>query len=241
MDLQDKVAIITGASSGIGAALARALAAKGCRLTLAARSEDKLHALADSLDTDALVIRADMTEPADITNMVGQTIARFGRIDMLCANAGIFIQGDFADYDMDAVSAMLRTNIEAPMRCAHAVIPHMRAQGSGDILFTSSIAGHAELHRGPAYGATKHALETICNTLRRQLAGMGIRVMSLAPGKTANELWGYEDAAEIERMSVGEGGWLRSEDVAAAGLWMLSRPRHVTIRQVVMVPRWQEA
>ena len=240
-DLTGKVAIITGASSGIGAALARALSGAGCRLTLAARSLDKLQALADELPGETLVVRADMLQPADIENMVGRTQERFGAVDMLCANAGIFIQGDFADYDMEAVSDMLRINIEGVLRCAHAVIPSMREQSSGDILVTSSIAGHAELHRGPAYGATKHAIETIVNTLRRQLAGAGIRVMSLAPGKVANELWGYEDAAEIERLSVVEGGWLRSDDVAAAGLFMLSRPRHVTVRTVVMVPRHQEA
>ncbi len=182
-----------------------------------------------------------MLQPSDIEDMVKRTQKRFGAIDVLCANAGIFIQGDFAAYDMDAVSDMLRINIEGVLRCAHAVIPVMREQSSGDILITSSIAGHAELHRGPAYGATKHALETIVNTLRRQLADAGIRVMSLAPGKVANELWGYEDAAEIERLSVAEGGWLRSDDVAAAGLFMLSRPRHVTVRTVVMVPRHQEA
>ncbi len=240
-DLTGKVAIITGASSGIGAALARALSGAGCRLTLAARSLDKLQALADELPGETLVVRADMLQPADIENMAARAQERFGAVDVLCANAGIFIQGDFAEYDMEAVSDMLRINIEAVLRCAHAVIPGMRAQSSGDILVTSSIAGHAELHRGPAYGATKHAIETIVNTLRRQLAGAGIRVMSLAPGKVANELWGYEDAAEIKRLSVVEGGWLRSDDVAAAGLFMLSRPRHVTVRTVVMVPRHQEA
>ncbi len=239
--LHGKVVIITGASSGIGAALARALSAAGCRLALAARSLDKLQALADELPGEALVLRADMLQPSDIEQMVRRTLARFGVIDVLCANAGIFIQGDFAEYDMEAVSAMLRINIEGVLRCAQAVIPTMRERRSGDILITSSIAGHAELHRGPAYGASKHALETIVNTLRRQLAGAGIRVMSLAPGKVANELWGYEDVAEIERLSVAEGGWLRSDDVAAAGLFMLSRPRHVTVRTVVMVPRYQEA
>ena len=239
--LANKVVLITGASSGIGAALARALAAEGSKLALAARSLDKLNALAAEIESESLVIRADMTAPDDIKNMVARTLERFGRVDALCANAGVFIQGDFAEYDMEAVSAMLRVNVEAALRCAHAVIPAMTAQGSGDILFTSSIAGHAELHRGPAYGASKHALETIVNTLRRQLAGAGIRVMSLAPGKVANELWGYADAAEIKRLSLDEGGWLRSQDVAESAVFMLSRPRHVTVRTVVIVPRYQEA
>ena len=201
LPLNGKVVIITGASSGIGAAAARLLADQGCKLTLAARSENKLQTLANELATDTLVVRADMTEPTDITNMVTQTLERFGRIDVMFANAGIFIQGDFADYDMDAVGDMFRVNVDGVMRCAHAVIPSMKAQGSGDILVTSSIAGHEKLHRGPAYGASKHAIETFVNTLRRQLAGDGIRVMSIAPGRVANELWGMTDPQEIERLS----------------------------------------
>ena len=239
--LSGKVIIITGASSGIGAAAARVLAQQGCKLALAARSVDKMSALARELPTESLVIRADMTEPADIANMVDRTLERFGCIDVLFANAGVFIQGDFADYDMDAVSAMLRVNVDAVLRCAHAVIPVMQAGGSGDILVTSSIAGHAELHRGPAYGASKHAVETFVNTLRRQVAAAGIRVMSIAPGKVANELWGFSDPAEIQRLSRIEQQYLTSDDVAQAALFMLSRPRHVTVRNLVMVPRYQEA
>ncbi len=239
--LADKVIIITGASSGIGAAAARLLAAEGCKLTLAARSLDKLQALAAELPGDPLALRADMTAPGDITNMVTRTLAHFGRIDVMFANAGIFIQGDFAEYDMNAVSAMLKTNVDGVMRCAHAVLPAMQAQGGGDILVTSSIAGHAELHRGPAYGASKHAIETFVNALRRQVAAAGIRVMSLAPGKVANELWGLRDPAAIKRLSVTEQTYLNSGDVAAAALFMLSRPRHVTVRNLVILPRYQEA
>ncbi len=239
--LRDKVVIITGASSGIGAAAARLLAQCGCKLTLAARSVTKMQALAAELETETLVIGADMTKPADITNMVEGSLAHFGRIDVMFANAGIFIQGDFADYDMAAVSAMLRINIEAVLRCAQAVIPPMRAQGGGDILVTSSIAGHEELHRGPAYGATKHAIETFVNTTRRQLAPAGIRVMSLAPGKVANELWGLTDAREIKRLAVEEQQYLTVEDVAAAAVFMLSRPRHVTVRNLVILAKNQDA
>ena len=182
-----------------------------------------------------------MTSPSDIKNMVARTLNRFGRIDVMFANAGVFIQGDFADYDMDAVSDMLRINVDGVLRCAHAVIPTMKARGGGDILVTSSIAGHAELHHGPAYGATKHAIETFVNTLRRQVAADGLRVMSLAPGKVANELWGLDDPAEIERLSRVEGTYLSSADVAQAAAFMLSRPRHVTVRNLVLVPRYQEA
>ena len=238
--LAGKVVIITGASSGIGAAVARALSERGCKLTLAARSEDKLQSLAAELGTESLVVRADMTLPSDISRMVARTLERFGRIDVVFANAGVFIQGDFADYDIDAVSAMLRTNVDGVLRCAHAVLPAMKTLGSGDILVTSSIAGHEELTGGPAYGATKHAIETFVNTLRRQVAGDGIRVMSLAPARVANELWDLTDPAEINELALGEQRYLKVEDVAEAALFMLSRPRHVTVRNLVIIAKNQD-
>ncbi|MDE2747864.1 MAG: SDR family oxidoreductase [Chloroflexota bacterium] len=238
--LAGKVVIITGASSGIGAGVARLLAEQGCKLTLAARSVDKLDALAAALPAECLVLRADMTVPADIDNMVAQTHERFGRIDALIANAGIFIHGDFAANAIHDISDMLTINIDAVMRCAHAVIPIMKAQGSGDILVTSSVAGHEKLHRGPAYGASKHAVETFVNTLRRQLVADGIRVMSLAPARVANELWNLTDAEEIERVSVGDQVYLKVEDVAEAALFMLSRPRRVTIRNLVIIAKQQD-
>ena len=238
--LAGKVVLITGASSGIGAGAARLLAEQGCILALAARSVDKLRALAAELPGEPLVVPADMTVPSDIENMVARTLKRFGRIDVLFANAGIFIHGDYADNAIQDISAMLRVNVEAVMRCAHAVIPSMKAQGGGDILVTSSVAGHEKLHRGPAYGATKHAIETFVNTLRLQVARDGIRVMSLAPARVANELWNLTDPAEIEAVAVGDQHYLKVEDVAEAAAYMLSRPRRVTVRNLVIIAKQQD-
>ena len=181
-----------------------------------------------------------MTSPADISNMVERTLERFGRVDVMFANAGIFIHGDFIDNDIDTVSDMLKINVDAVLRCAHAVIPIMKAQGAGDILVTSSIAGHEKLHRGPAYGATKHAIETFVNTLRRQVAADGIRVMSLAPARVANELWNLTDPGDIEKVTVGDQHYLKVEDVAEAAVFMLSRPRHVTVRNLVIIAAQQD-
>lgn len=238
--LANKVVIITGASSGIGAGAARIFAAQGCKLALAARSADKLEALAAALPGEHLVVRADMTVPADINNMVERTYERFGRIDVLFANAGIFIHGDFVENDIDDISDMLTINVDGVLRCAHAVIPVMKAQGAGDILVTSSVAGHEKLHRGPAYGATKHAIETFVNALRRQVAEDGIRVMSLAPARVANELWNLTDPAEIEKVTVGDQHYLKVEDVAEAAVYMLTRPRRVTIRNLVIIAKQQD-
>ena len=239
--LENKVVIITGASSGIGEAVAHILAQQGCKLTLAARSRDKLEALAAGLDADCLVCRADMTVPDDIQNMVDATLERFGRIDVMFANAGVFIQGDFSDNDPDSVSEMLRLNVDGVLRCAHAVIPIMKAQGSGDILVTSSVAGHIRFKAGPVYGASKHAIETFVNTVRRQVAADGIRIGAIAPGRVANPIWGITDPTEIKRLSEEERTYVTSEDVARAALFMLSRPRHVTIRNLVMFPQMQDA
>ena len=238
--LAGKVIIVTGASSGIGAAAVRLLSEQGCKLTLAARSLDRMQAIAEQLSTETLVVGADMTVPADIEAMVERTLERFGRIDAMFANAGIFIPGEFADGDMDAYSTLLKINVDAVLRCARAVIPQMKAQGSGDILVTSSISGHIDIHWEPVYSASKHAVEAFVNTLRRQLAPFGIRVGSLAPGRVANELWNFSDPDEIERASVQERGYLKSEDVAEAAVFMLSQPQHVTIRNLVILPQNQD-
>ncbi|MCY4537525.1 MAG: SDR family oxidoreductase [Chloroflexi bacterium] len=237
--LSGKVVIVTGASSGIGEACARALAEAGCKLTLAARSVDKMEALAAELSTECLVARADMTAPADISNMVERTLDQFGAVDVLIANAGIYIPGEFADGDPEAFSELLTINIDAVLRCAHAVIPSMKAGGGGDIVVTSSISGFIDVDWEPIYSASKHAVQTFVHTVRRQVAGDGIRVMSLAPGAVANPLWGFHDADEIKRVSEDERSYLTSEDCAAALVFMLTRPAHVTIRDLVILPQNQ--
>jgi ribitol 2-dehydrogenase len=238
--MENKVVIITGASSGIGAATARALAQRGCRLTLAARSEDKIHDLAASLETETLPLVTDVTVGADIQKMVAKTIERFGRVDVMFANAGIYIPGQVSEGDPDAWANLMNVNIDGVLRCVHAVLPHMKAQKSGDILVTSSISGFVDIDWEPIYSASKHAIQGFVHTLRRQVAADGIRVGAIAPGAVANELWGFTDPAEIERLSVNEHGYLRSEDVAEAVVFMLSQPPHVTIRDLVMLPQNQD-
>ncbi|MCY4537526.1 MAG: SDR family oxidoreductase [Chloroflexi bacterium] len=235
--LSAKVVIITGASSGIGEAAARLLSRQGCMLALAARSVGKLEALAAELPTDCLVVRADMTASGDIRAMVERTLDHFGRIDILLANAGILVTGEFADGDPDAFSELFTVNVDAVLRCAHAVIPQMKKQGSGDIIVTSSVAGHHDIHSQPIYSASKNAVQTFVHTVRRQVAPDGIRVMSLAPGAIANPMLNYHDAEEIRRVSEGDQVYLTSEDCAEALFFMLSRPPHVTIRDLVILPR----
>jgi len=237
--LSGKVVIITGASSGIGAATARALARCGCRLTLAARSVDKLQALAQDLGPSALAVPTDVTAAADVERMVASTLNRFGRIDVLFANAGVYIPGAVVEGDPDAWARLMDVNVNGVLRCVHAVLPHLTAQHSGDILITSSISGFIDIQWEPIYSASKHAIQGFVHTLRRQVAPVGVRVGALAPGMVANELWGLTEAAEIDRR-VGERACLRSEDVAEAAIFMLSQPPHVTIRDLVMLPQNQD-
>lgn len=235
-----KVVIITGASSGIGAAVARALAPLGCKLTLAARSTDRLEALADELGRDAvLVLPTDVTVGEQVVRMVDETVARFGRVDVLFANAGIYIPGQAAEGDPDAWATLMDVNIDGVLRGVHAVLPHMMAQKSGDILVTSSISGFVDIHWEPVYSASKHAIQGFVHTLRRQVAGHNIRVGAIAPGMVANELWGFTEPARIAEM-VEKHASLTSEDVAEAVVFMLSRPPHVTIRDLVMLPQNQD-
>ncbi len=237
--LAGKVAIITGASSGIGAATARALAEQGCKVTLAARSADRLRALAEELGSSALAVTTDVTVAADVERMVAGTLGRFGRVDVLFANAGLYIPGQIAEGDPAAWAKLVDVNVTGVMRCVHAVLPAMRAQHSGDILVTSSISGFIDIQWEPVYSASKHAIQGFVHTLRRQVAPDGIRVGAIAPGMVANELWGITEPGEIERR-VQERACLRSEDVAEVVVFMLSQPPHVTIRDLVMLPQNQD-
>jgi len=236
--LAGKTVIITGASSGIGEATARQLAAVGCKLTLAARSTDKLQALAQELGQDAMGVPTDITDGAEVQAMVAQTLDRFGRVDVLFANAGIYIPGEVAEGAPDAWAELMDININGVLRSVHAVLPSMMAQRSGDILVTSSISGFVDINWEPIYSASKHAIQGFVHTLRCQMAPHGIRVGAIAPGRVANALWGFTEEESIAR-EVEAHNSIRSEDVARAVVFMLSQPSHVTIRDLVILPQNQ--
>ena len=237
--LQGKIAIVTGASSGIGRAVAYEFARNGVKQVLTARSKSRLAALAEDLDAEALVVPGDMTSPKDIRLIVERAIAGFGRIDILLANAGIYISGDVIDGEPDAWDQLISTNVTGVFRLVHAVLPYMVSQRGGDILVTSSISGHQAIQWEPIYSASKHAIQSFVHGVRRQLLTTGVRVGAVAPGMVLNELWGLNDPVEIDQ-KVEAGAGLRSEDVAEAIVFMLTRPQNVTIRDLVMLPRAQD-
>jgi ribitol 2-dehydrogenase len=238
--LAGKVVLVTGASSGIGRALAIALGREGCKLALAARAIDRLEAVRSRLDpNDVLVVPTDLAIPAEVDAMVAATLKHYGRIDIFLANAGLYAPGDVAKGDPAFWEQTISVNVNSVFRAARAVLPGMIAQGSGDIIVTSSISGHQALHWEPVYSATKHAIQSFVHGLRRQVAPNGIRVGAVAPGIVLNELWGYTDP-DVIRAKVAAHEGLMSEDIAEAVLFMLSRPPHVTIRDLVILPQNQD-
>ena len=238
-DLSGKTVLVTGASSGIGRAMALALAEEGVRLALVGRSEERLRAVADRIAGETLVLSADLTQPAEVDRVVAETVARFGQIDILLPNAGLFVPGPVVEGEPDRWDEMLSINVNSVFRLVRAVLPAMIARQSGHILITSSISGHEAIHWEPVYSASKHAIQSFVHGLRRQVLKDNIRVGAVAPGIVLNELWGYTDPAAIDAKVASREG-LRSEDVADAVVFMLTRPANVTIRDLVILPQAQD-
>jgi ribitol 2-dehydrogenase len=237
--ISGKVVVVTGASSGIGRAIAQMFAAQGARLVLVARSADRLNKIAGEIGGNPLIISVDLSVPADVERMIAETIGHFGRVDVLMANAGLYNAESVSDGNPDVWDNMMAVNANSVFRSVHGVLPSMISQGSGDIIVTSSIAGHQAMRAEPVYSATKHAMQAFVHAVRRQIAPHNIRIGSIAPGTVLNELWGVTDPAEVDqRAGLREG--LRSEDVAEACLWMLTRPPNVTIRDLVILPQNQD-
>lgn len=237
--LAGKTMIVTGASSGIGQAVARHFAGLGARLALFARSEAKLSALAAELGGDSVFMAVDLAKPGGVESMVKFAIDRLGPIDVLFANAGGYVAGPVVEGSADDWDRVIAINVNSVFRAVRAVLPHMIERRAGDIVATSSISGHQAIHWEPVYSATKHAVQAFVHGVRRQVAPYNVRVGALAPGMVLNELWGLTDKAEIERRVAAHSGLL-NEDVAEALEFMLTRPPHVAIRDLVILPQQQD-
>jgi short-subunit dehydrogenase len=214
--LENKVVIVTGASSGIGEAIARLFAAEGARLALVARSFDKLEALARSLGSGAVPIRADMANPAEVREMVRLAAERFGRVDILINNAGVGMYASFADAPPEQIEHLIRTNWLGPMHAVQAVVPHMRKQGGGQIINISSVAGKISIPWMATYCSTKFALNALSYSLRMELEEEDIQVISVCPGRIRTP---FTDNAFKDRMTMPlRPGGISAERVARAVL-----------------------
>lgn len=237
--LKGKTALVTGASSGIGRATALALAAAGVRVALVARSRDRLESVAMKAGGGAVVVPADLTQKGEPEAAVEKARAALGQIDILFANAGLYIPGDVVDGDPDKWDELLTVNVNAVFRMVRAVLPEMVEREDGDIIVTSSVSGHQAIQWEPIYSASKHAIQSFVHGLRRQVGPANVRVGAVAPGVVLNELWGYSDPATVDAKVASREG-LRSEDIADAVLFMLTRPANVTIRDLVILPSNQD-
>jgi ribitol 2-dehydrogenase len=237
--LSGKVAVVTGASSGIGLATAQALADAGALLVIAARSVERLEQASRDLGGAATAIPSDVTSTKEVDDLIAKTIELHGRIDILIANAGVYAGGDFMANDVTQLLRLIDTNIGGVIRVIHATLKSMIAAGTGDVVVTSSVSGHQSIHWEPVYSASKHAVQALTHGLRRQLIGTGVRIGAVAPGVVLNDLWQVTDAAAVAD-GVAAGTGLTSEDVANAVLYMLTLPRHINIRDLVMLPINQE-
>jgi ribitol 2-dehydrogenase len=234
--LKGKSVLVTGASSGIGRASARAFAKEGMRVAVSARSTDRLREFVTELGPDAIMLPADLTSAAETDELIRQAIAKLVQLDVLFANAGVYIAGQVAEGDPAEWDKLLALNVGSVFRSINRVIPHMRANGGGDILVSSSISAYQAIHFEPVYSASKHALNAFLYGVRRQVIQDKIRIGVIAPATVLNELWGYTDSGSIDKKVASREG-LRSEDVAEAAVFMLSRPPHVAIRDLVMLPQ----
>jgi len=227
-DLNGTVAAITGASSGIGAASARALAAEGVSLVLGARRVERLEEIADEVDSEVAVVEMDVRNPEDATRLVEEAHNRFGRLDALVANAGIGAYGGIMDLTDEQLEEMMDTNVAGTVWPIRAAVPGFVEAGEGDIVIVASVAGLRGAADEAVYAATKFAQVGLAGALDRELREKGIRVSTLCPGGVATE---FAMGAGRTPDMPGLDEMMRPEDIAAAVVTVLRQPR--TMRTLV--------
>ncbi len=233
--LVGKIAAVTGAASGIGLAITEALLAEGATVVMVDRDVKALGELTAKLGDKAIAQVTDLLNPESCDAMVGDILTKAGRIDMLLCNAGSYIGGDLDETNNAAIDRMLQLNVNAVMKNVHDVIPHMVERGVGDIIVTSSVAGHTAVPWEPVYSGSKWAITCFVQTMRRQLNKKGIRVGQVSPGPVISALladWPEENLRKAKE----SGSLIEPSEVADAVVFMLTRPRNVTIRDVIVLP-----
>lgn len=244
-NIKEKVVAIIGASSGIGAATVRKLASEGARLVIAARREDRLKNLAESLpDSEIIYTTADVTNREQVQHVVDLAVEKFGQIDVSYNNAGIMPQGNLADLDFEKWQQMLNTNVMGVLNGIGAALPIMKKQGNGLIISTDSVAGHVIYEGSAVYNATKFAVRAIMEGLRQEERANGIRSTIVSPGLVNTELAKTVGNIELEN-SLTEatkipGVGLQPEDVANAVAYAINQPDGVVVSEVLLRPSRQQ-
>jgi serine 3-dehydrogenase (NADP+) len=238
MDLKNKVAIITGASSGIGEATAYELDSAGVSLVLTARNKDKLEKLANKL-TNATFVASEVTEPDLPQRLLDAAFNSFGRVDALVNNAGVMVVGTVETIDIEEICQMVRINVESAFRLAYFFGKHFKQQSNGFIVNLSSISGTTNYPTMAAYCGTKHAIESFTDCLRLELAGTGVGVGCVEPGKVATNL--YQNWSDEQKQIVDIEQPLVAQDIAKAIRFILEQPSNVNIGRLLITPAHQSA
>jgi len=247
--LKGTVALVTGASSGIGAATAAALAGHGAAVALAARRRRRPETLAASIRDQggtALVLEADVTDQRQAADTVQRTVTELGRLDTLINNAGVMLLGPAVGAPLAEWQQMVELNVLGLLYCAHAALPHLlRAAEDGprhvaDMVNISSVAGRAARNGNNVYSLTKFGIGAFSESLRQEVTRRYVRVSLVEPGATATELASHNRPEVLESLSSQLGQTMEAADIADAITYIVTRPRHVAVNELLIRPTEQE-
>ncbi|MGH2907452.1 MAG: SDR family NAD(P)-dependent oxidoreductase [Solirubrobacterales bacterium] len=248
--LDGTVALVTGASSGIGEATALALVEHGAAVALAARRKDRLDSLVERIEAaggKALAIETDVTDRAQATAAVEQTVGELGRLDTLFNNAGVMLLGPIEDAPVEEWDRMVDLNLKGLLYTAHAALPHLLVAAESeprrvaDLVNTSSVAGRVARVGSGVYNLTKWGVNAVTESMRQEFTGRYLRVSTVEPGAVATELTDHLR----EEIREGAAKWLQSietlgaDDIADAVAYIVTRPRHVAINELLIRPTQQ--
>jgi len=236
MKLDDQVAIITGASSGIGRGVAHELDGAGMKLVLTGRRGDRLVELSGEL-SQAEPVPGDLTDNSLPQQLVDTAIDRFGRLDVVFNNAGIMDTAPIDSADIERLCANARVNFESAVRMAYTALKHFKTQASGQLITTSSILGTKVRPTAGVYAGSKYGVEALTEALRMEVAGTGIRVGCIEPGLVNTELQDHFEVHPRHMLDMKQP--LEPEDIARCVRFMLEQPPHVSIPRMMVLPSEQ--
>jgi NADP-dependent 3-hydroxy acid dehydrogenase YdfG len=247
--LDGTVALVTGASSGIGRATAGALAGQGAAVALAARRKERLEEVAADIRRrggTALVIESDVTDEHQASSAVERTVSELGRLDTLVNNAGTMLLGPAAGAPLEEWQRMVELNVLGLLYCTHAALPHLleavdrEPRRVADVVNISSVAGRFARNGNAVYALTKFGVGAFSESLRQEVTRRYLRVSLVEPGATATELSSHNRPEILESIRTQFGQTMAAEDIANAITYIVTRPRHVTINEILIRPTEQE-
>jgi clavulanate-9-aldehyde reductase len=244
IDLSNRVVAVTGASSGIGEAIALACARAGAAVALAARRADRIELLRERIEEGgarAIAVPADVGEESQARAFVERAHAELGRLDVLVNNAGVMLLGPIENAPTEEWRRMIHANVFGVLYCTHAALPLMRVQGSGHIINVSSVAGRVARAGSGVYNLTKFGVGAFSESLRQEAVALGVRVTLVEPGAVATELAGHNRPEVLEQMAKRFQGVtpLEADDIANAVLYAISQPPNVSVNEVLIRPSGQ--